>query len=235
MLQPRTRRPRNPLSALARRLGGHEWLMAWAPVIIRLEGWLRALTGNRMSLVGIAGLPSVQITVPGRRSGIARTTALLAVPLGDGYIVTGSNWGRPKTPAWAWNLGAVDEADVKVGARVHRMRVQAVTGADRPQFWADIVHYWPGYEMERRLAAGRRFPMFLLTPAGPSAADGARAGRARRRAGGERRRARPWGPTLSRGWCSAASSGTCCRGPCCPAPGRCCRCPTARAPCCCPR
>ncbi|WP_235686603.1 nitroreductase family deazaflavin-dependent oxidoreductase [Tomitella gaofuii] len=169
---PRTRRPRNPLSALARRLGLHEWLMRLAPAIILVESFLRRWSGNRMSLVGIAGLPSVQITVPGRRTGIPRTTALLAVPLDDGFIVTGSNWGRAEAPAWAWNVGAVEHAEVHVGARTVTMRVHRVREAERPQYWADIVHYWPGYAMEQRLAPDRLFPMFHLRQCGGTAPPG---------------------------------------------------------------
>ncbi len=165
MPHPRVRRPRGPLPALARLLGSQPWLMRLASVIIAVESFLRRRTGNRMSLVGIAGLPSVQITVPGRRTGIPRTTALLAVPFEDGFIVTASNWGRARTPAWAWNLGAVDRASVRVGARSSVMRVHRVTDEERARFWADIVHYWPGYEMEQRLAPDRRFAMFLLSPA----------------------------------------------------------------------
>ncbi|WP_308339540.1 nitroreductase family deazaflavin-dependent oxidoreductase [Tomitella fengzijianii] len=172
---PRARRPRNPLSALARFLGRHEWLMRLAPAIILVESFMRRWTGNRLSLVGIAGLPSVQITVPGRRTGIPRTTALLAVPLDDGFVVTGSNWGRAKTPAWAWNLGAVGRAEVHVGARIETMRVDRVSEAERAQYWADIVYYWPGYEMEQRLAPGRRFPMFHLRTDSDAHASGRRA------------------------------------------------------------
>lgn len=146
--------------------------MRLASAIIWLEARLRSATGNRVSLVGIAGLPSVQITVPGRRTGISRTTSLLAVPLGDALIVTGSNWGRAKTPAWSWNLGEVDVADVHVGARSRPMSVHRVTAGERDAYWRDIVYYWPGYEMEQRLARHREFPMFLLEPvaAGDSAA-----------------------------------------------------------------
>lgn len=164
------RRPRNPLSILARWLGTHEWLMRLAPMIIWVESHMRRWTNNRASLVGIAGLPSLQITVPGRKSGIPRTTALLCVPIGDSFVVTGSNWGRPKHPVWSANLLVADVADVQVGAATRKMAVRAVEGAERERLWAGIVYYWPGYEMERRIAGGREFRMFLLEPLAPAAA-----------------------------------------------------------------
>lgn len=158
------RRPRNPLAGFARWLGSFELLMRLSPVIIWIESRLRGWTGNRLSLVGIAGLASVQLTVPGRKTGIPRTTALLSVPRGDGFIVTGSNWGRPKNPVWSSNLLAASEAQVQVGAATRWMSVRPVTGAERDQLWEAIVYYWPGYEMELRIAGGREFRMFLLEP-----------------------------------------------------------------------
>ncbi|MBV6755189.1 nitroreductase family deazaflavin-dependent oxidoreductase [Rhodococcus opacus] len=160
----RSRALRNPLRVLARWLGTQEWVMRMAPVIIWLESHLRAWTGNRVSLIGIAGLQSLQATVPGRKSGTPRTTALLCIPYGDGYIVTGSNWGRPEHPAWSANLRAADEALVKVGARESRMRVRMVTGEERENLWKFVVDYWPGYRMEHRRSGGREFRLFVLEP-----------------------------------------------------------------------
>lgn len=165
MHAPTVRRPRNPLAVFARWIGTFPWLMRLAPVIIWCESHLRALSGNRLTLLGLARLRSVQIIVPGRRSGVPRTTALLAVPLGDGYLLTGSNWGRAKHPDWAWNLSAVETAQVRYGARPRTMAVHRVTAEECPHYWAEVLHYWPGYQMELELAGGRDFRIFHLTPA----------------------------------------------------------------------
>ncbi|MFI2216826.1 nitroreductase family deazaflavin-dependent oxidoreductase [Rhodococcus sp. NPDC019627] len=161
-VQPRRRR--NPLVALARWLGTQEWVMRLAPVIIWLESHLRSWTGNRVSLMGIAGLQSVQVTVPGRKSGTPRTTALLCIPHGDGYIVTGSNWGRPDHPMWSANLRDAQEARVKAGSYERRMSVRMVTGEEREQLWTFVTEYWPGYLMEHARSGGREFRIFLLQP-----------------------------------------------------------------------
>ena len=161
-------RPRNPMSILARWLGTREWLMRLSTVIIWIESRLRRLTNNRASLVGIAGLPSLQITVPGRKSGVPRTTALLCVPLGESFIVTGSNWGRPKHPVWSANLAAVDHVQTRMGARSQQMSVRLLAGTERERLWQAIVYYWPGYGMEHRIAGGREFRMFLLEPIPPA-------------------------------------------------------------------
>lgn len=161
--------PRSPLAALGRWVGSRELTMRLRPLILFLESHLRAWTNNRVSLVGIAGLPSLQITVPGRKTGLPRTTALLCVPCGRGYLVAGSNWGLPKHPVWSANLRAVDTARVQVGATESEMTVRIVEGDERAALWQGLVRYWPGYEMEHRLAGGREFRMFLLEPADDAA------------------------------------------------------------------
>jgi deazaflavin-dependent oxidoreductase (nitroreductase family) len=51
------------------------------------------------------------VTTTGRRSGLRRTTHLIAVPYGDTLALLGTNFGQPATPAWALNLEA-DPAEV---------------------------------------------------------------------------------------------------------------------------
>ncbi len=152
----------NPLTPLVRRVGRYRWLMRLAPVIIFSDERVQRLTGGRIGLVGLAGLPSLRITVTGRKTGLPRTTSLLCVPYGEQYIVTGSNWGRREHPAWTVNLIANPEATIVVNACTLDVKARKVTGEEYHRLWATIVDFWPGYEMERELAGGRDFRMFLL-------------------------------------------------------------------------
>jgi len=81
----------NPLAALARYLGTKPWLMKIEPLIPWIERFLAWLTRGRVSVLRIAGLPGVRLTVTGRKSGRPRTTNLLCAPYGDGLLVNGSN------------------------------------------------------------------------------------------------------------------------------------------------
>lgn len=105
---------------------------------------------------------------PGSQERHPRTTALLCIPYGDGYIVTGSNWGRPEHPTWSVNLRAANEARVKAGSHESRMSVRMVTGDERENLWKLVIDYWPGYLMEHRRSGGREFRLFVLEPAQPS-------------------------------------------------------------------
>ncbi|WP_063920798.1 nitroreductase family deazaflavin-dependent oxidoreductase [Nocardia mikamii] len=166
-MSDRTRRARigNPLSALGRAIARIPWVMRTGPVVIVLERVIRRLTGGRHGVLDLAGLPSMELTVRGRKSGLPRTVSLLYVPDGpERYLLIGSNWGRPEHPSWSANLAAASDAEIHSGGRRIKVRVRQLSGAERADAWARAVAYWPGYTMEQRLAGTRRFRLFELTP-----------------------------------------------------------------------
>lgn len=154
---------RNALPALARVLGTRPWVMRRSALIVRADRRLHRVFRGRVSLVGIAGLPSVHLTTLGRRSGAPRGTNLLSMPDGADHVVVGSNWGRTRHPGWTFNLRAHPEATVTVAGREFPVRARELHGAEYDRMWRRLVGFWPGYAMERD-AAGRDLPIFVLTP-----------------------------------------------------------------------
>lgn len=104
----------NPLSPLARLLGRQPWMMRTAPLVLPTERAIRTVTGGRYGILDIAGLPTLRMTVPGRKTGEPRQTSLLYVPHGADFLVIGSNWGNARHPVWSANLRAADTATVRV-------------------------------------------------------------------------------------------------------------------------
>ena len=153
----------NSLAPVARYIGTKRWLMKIEPLIPIIERFLAWLTGGRVSLLRIAGLPGLRLTVLGRKSGQPRTTNLLCAPFGDGFIVNGSNWGKPKHPAWTTNLAATDSAEIVYRGQTLTARVTQATGADRARLWPVLLGVWPGYRMEHEMS-GRDSRVFLLEP-----------------------------------------------------------------------
>ncbi|RJQ76570.1 nitroreductase family deazaflavin-dependent oxidoreductase [Amycolatopsis panacis] len=153
---------RNPLASLARRLGTQPRVMAAARVIIATDRRLDRWSGGRVSLVGLAGLPSLRLTTTGRRSGLPRSTNLLYFPQGRDFVLTGSNWGRPRHPAWTYNLRATPDATVALRGREVAVKARELDGEEYDRMWAELLEFWPGYAMERS-AAGRVLPIFVLT------------------------------------------------------------------------
>ena len=81
------------------------------------------------------GVPSLLLTSVGRRSGQARTAALIYAKDGDSYVVTASNSGADAPPGWLFNVKADPSVDVRVGRR--RFAALAdVVGPEDPRYGA---------------------------------------------------------------------------------------------------
>ncbi|MBF6205103.1 nitroreductase family deazaflavin-dependent oxidoreductase [Streptomyces gardneri] len=152
----------NPLPRVARRLTQQRWVMRSAPVVLRVDRLIRRASGGRMGVLDLAGLPSIQITVAGRKTGISRTTSLLCVLHDADFVVLGSNWGSAEHPAWSANLRAAQTAQVRYKGEQFPVAVRELTGVERERVWERAVALWPGYAMEHELSGGRVFRIFEL-------------------------------------------------------------------------
>jgi len=123
---------------------------------------LRRVSRDRIGVLDLVGLTSLQVTVPGRKTGIPRTTPLQYVPDGDAFLVVGSNWGSGKHPGWSANLTAVQQVTVRRRDEQFTASVRTLTGVERAQAWDKAVGFWPNYEIARDLAGGREFRLFTL-------------------------------------------------------------------------
>jgi deazaflavin-dependent oxidoreductase (nitroreductase family) len=116
-----------------------------------------------MTLLDVAGLPNVNLTVKGRKSGLERTTPLLCVPDRNTWLLAGSNFGGPKEPLWVMNLRAAGGEAV---IQYQRERIPVIAtelqGADRAVAWQTMLDVWPNYRLyEERMT--RVIPVFRLT------------------------------------------------------------------------
>jgi deazaflavin-dependent oxidoreductase (nitroreductase family) len=149
-----------PLAIL---IGGRPWLPRFNRQIVGLDRFLHRLTRGRLTLVQLAGLSGLMLTVRGARTGILRSTPLLCVPHDSGWLVAGSNWGAPKPPAWVANLSAADRASVGFRGRTYDVAPREATGAEREELWTVMVRTWPNYA-KYQSRSDRRIRVFLLTP-----------------------------------------------------------------------
>jgi len=83
------------------------------------------------------------LTTKGRKSGEARTNALIFGQHGDDYLVVGSKGGSPAPPAWYLNL--VDDPEVRVQVKGDRFaaHARAATPEERPELWKTMTRIWP--------------------------------------------------------------------------------------------
>lgn len=155
----------NPLQRVARSPTAYRWvLLHGSPAVEGLESLLRFATNGRDGVLDLAGLPGLQITTSGRKTGLARTATVQYVPVGDAMVVIDSNWGRDRRPAWSANLKAAQRVTVRRRGRRVVATVRLLTGDERERAWATALAHWPNYRVAQDRAGGRLFRLFLLTP-----------------------------------------------------------------------
>jgi deazaflavin-dependent oxidoreductase (nitroreductase family) len=111
------------------------------------------------------GMPVVELTTTGRRSGQPRRT-MLTSPYQEGstVVIVASRGGDDHHPAWFLNLRDHSEVTVSVGGKpAQRMRAEIADFEDRARLWplvtADHRNY-AGYQRKTQ----REIPLVLLRP-----------------------------------------------------------------------
>ena len=109
------------------------------------------------------GEPMILLTTTGRKTGKPRTWPLLALRDGDAWVVTGSNGGHDRHPAWYLNLLANPDRTVTVGGLDAVVRARVADDAERAEWYPRFVALVPGYADYQR-ATTRIIPVVFLEP-----------------------------------------------------------------------
>ena len=153
------------LTPLAIRIGAIPWMPRLLPQIVWTDRNLQRLTGGRVSVLDIAGLPNLVLTVVGRKSGVPRSTPLLCVPDGDTWLIAGSYFGGPDMPVWVGNLRAAGAAEIAYDGRHLPVTATELADGDRAAAWQVMLRTWPNFATyEQR--TDRLIPVFRLADAG---------------------------------------------------------------------
>ena len=109
------------------------------------------------------GVPTLLLTVIGRRSDEPRTSALIFARDGDDYLVVASMGGAPMHPNWYLNLQSQPAAEIQV--RDQRIAVTARTAEpdEKPRLWAIMTGVWPNYDAYQA-RTDRDIPVVVLSP-----------------------------------------------------------------------
>lgn len=123
------------------------------------------LTRRRNSATTLmTGVPVIELITTGAKTGLRRTTILLALPHGQQLILVASFFGSPRHPAWYCNLIAHPEVEVQYRNEKAEYLAKETTGAERQACWQAAVQVYQGYEAYERKASPRRIPVILLSP-----------------------------------------------------------------------
>jgi deazaflavin-dependent oxidoreductase (nitroreductase family) len=142
--------------------GPGDWL--FANVLRRLDGPVYRITSGRHTAASLlSGLPVVQLTTTGARTGRQRTVPVLAVPTRGGLAVFASNFGRRQQPSWYYNVRAHPAVAVTVRGSVCRRHAVEATGNVRDEAWRRGLEIFPGWAAYADRAGGRDIAVFLLS------------------------------------------------------------------------
>jgi deazaflavin-dependent oxidoreductase (nitroreductase family) len=115
----------------------------------RIGGWL--------------GLPTLLLSVTGRKSGKIYSTPLAYFQDGDSYVVVGSDGAAKHDPQWWKNLQVDPMGAIRVGRQKLNVKATLATGAERERLWEigkTINPMWSKYQTRTE----RELPVVVLTP-----------------------------------------------------------------------
>lgn len=137
-----------------------------------LDRALLRLTHGRTTMAAVvAGIPVIMVTSTGRRSGEARTSPLLGVPMRDDLALVGTNFGQASLPAWYLNLTADRHGTVTYADRSVPVIAREAAGDEWDAVMRTAASIYPGYDAYRARIAGRDIPVLVLE-ADPSPPNG---------------------------------------------------------------
>jgi deazaflavin-dependent oxidoreductase (nitroreductase family) len=139
-------------------LGGRLFITVFPAIDRRLM----PLTRGKLS-TGL-GQPIVLLHARGAKTGVERTTPLLATKTGEQIIVVASKAGAVKHPAWYHNVRANPGVEVSVDGERRPMQARIANGEERDRLWAVVCDNYSGYATYQRRAGSREIPVVVLEP-----------------------------------------------------------------------
>ena len=122
------------------------------------------LSGGRV-FGSLSGMPVVELTTIGRKSGEPRTVMLTSPVKHEGnLVIVASYGGDDRHPAWFLNLQANHEVEVTAeGRSKQKMSARVATPVERAILWSQVTTTYKGYAgyQER---TDREIPLVILEP-----------------------------------------------------------------------
>ena len=131
-------------------------------IFIRFQIAAFRLTNGR-AMSAIRGMPILLLTTVGRKTGKRRTTPLMYIRDGERYVITASNNGKARHPAWFHNLQASPQAQIEIPGERLDASASVATQIERDRLWPQLVSKAPFFDGYQRNTS-RLIPMVLLKP-----------------------------------------------------------------------
>lgn len=124
---------------------------------------LLAVSGGRVGRRAF-GMPVVELTTTGRKSGRPRRTMLTSpVHDDDRVVLVASFGGEPRHPAWYLNLREAPDVEIEFLGERREMRARTATADEKAELWPAIVAAYKGYAQYQK-RTDRDIPVVILEP-----------------------------------------------------------------------
>jgi len=125
--------------------------------------WLHRTFKGRLDS-GSTDVHVLMLTMPGRRTGLPRSTMVRYLDHDGGFLVWGTGSGSRTDPDWFRNLRAATQARVEIGTRGVAVRPEVLEGGERDRVWREVVLAQVPGVARYEAKAGRVIPVALLRP-----------------------------------------------------------------------
>lgn len=156
--------------SLRARFGAHPaglWIVKH--IVSPIDRLVARISRGHLPLLSSLAVPTLLLTVAGRRTGVERTTPLVYVRDGGNFIVANARPAGERRNPWVLNLRAAGRAHIEVGRRVLVVLAGELDAEETGQWWPSLTRVWPAFA-EQYAATGER-TVFVLEPAAGRTAE----------------------------------------------------------------
>jgi len=122
------------------------------------------VTKGKHTVAELVGLPMIQITTTGAKTGEPRTMPLVSLIDGEKIALIGSNFGQKNNPGWYYNLKKHPQCAVLLNGESMQYIARETDGEERERYWQMAVSVYGGYALYKIRAAHRQIPVMILEP-----------------------------------------------------------------------
>jgi len=145
--------------------------LAWRPiswfmarVLHHIDALMLRLSGGKLTFAQISGLPIIELTTTGAKTGKQRILPITGLPDGDKYALIASNFGQDHHPGWYYNLKANPECVVKKDGRAGTYIAREADEDENKHYYDMAISYYVGYAAYKQRAGNRKIPVMILEP-----------------------------------------------------------------------
>ncbi len=131
-------------------------------IFLEIYIFLYRLTRGRLG-GRVQGLSVLLLKTTGRKTGKERITPLGYFTENGNYVITASNAGRAKHPAWFLNLRAKPRVTVETPDRQFEAEAEVAVPETRRKLWSRLISLSPAYA-NYATKTTREIPLVVLHP-----------------------------------------------------------------------